>query len=211
VGRCANGRREAALTCSPLPSAPPSPLHTHPHHHPHQQHHLEDMIAARREAADRREAIIAREVAALVGEGSGVVGGAGIGGSMHAAAAGSTDGSAAAAAPGGQVGGGGHSAVLNAGSGGPVQMSSANTELVADIEKLIRATQSTAGQQVGVLEIGGGGGGALQQCSAQRSADSTHANPIHPSPPEYTPTRPPTSQHLHPTRPHRSPSSSRAT
>jgi hypothetical protein len=36
-------------------------------------------------------------------------------------------------------------------AGGPIQMSSQHAGLIADIERLIRGTQSTGGQQVGQL------------------------------------------------------------
>ncbi|KIY97426.1 ADP-ribosylation factor GTPase-activating protein AGD4, partial [Monoraphidium neglectum] len=103
---------------------------------------LEDMIRGRKEAADRREALIAREVAALEPvPGSGAPG-----------AGASLDGGAAGNGGPGPASGG--SVVLSAGPGGPVQMSSANAELSADIERLIRTTRSTSGQQVSIIKQG---------------------------------------------------------
>ncbi|KAI8476669.1 MAG: hypothetical protein J3K34DRAFT_455561 [Monoraphidium minutum] len=102
-----------------------------------------DMITARREAADRREALIAREVAALDGGGGAGPGSSGDGG-------------------GGAAGGPAGGAALSAGPGGPVQMSVANSELTADIERLIRATRCSAGQQARAA-----GGGAEARAPAR--------------------------------------------
>ena len=96
------------------------------------------MIKARREATERREALISKEVAALSLEAA-----AGAPGTAGA------DGSAAAGGGGG--GGTGGPPAASGGSitvGGPVQMGVTNPELVADIERLIRATRCSSGQQV---------------------------------------------------------------
>ncbi|GBF92752.1 hypothetical protein Rsub_05121 [Raphidocelis subcapitata] len=118
---------------------------------------LEGMISARREAADRREALIAAEVASLEGgSGTGSGSGASGGGASSAGAAGGEGGTGGA--PSGAAAGSPCAAAAPAPpatlQGGPIQMRSSNSELLADIERLIGATRTSGGVQVTIIKQG---------------------------------------------------------